>query len=64
MTEKIKLWSVVVNNWNWDYPKKIYGKSKEDCERLASTFPASDPVKYAGMYTKDNATKLIDNDWM
>lgn len=55
-----KLWKVCVNNWEWNRPHTLYGKSREECEKMASKFPASDTVKYAGMFRKENAEELIE----
>ena len=57
--DRIKLWSVTVNNWGWDKPKTIYGLCREDCEKIASEYPAADPVRYAGMYTKEKAMAMV-----
>lgn len=50
-----KLYKVTVNNWGWDKAKTYYFKTKEEAENFAEQFPASDPVKYAGIFTEENA---------
>lgn len=55
----IKLYKVTINNWGRSIPKIIYATSKEAAEQIASRYPASDPVQYAGCYTDANAKKLL-----
>lgn len=56
-----KLYKVTVNNWGRSAPKTIYTTSKEAAEKIASQYPASDPVQYAGRYADDNAKKSSHN---
>lgn len=55
----IKLYKVTVNNWGCSAPKTIYATSKEAAEQIASKYPASDPVQYAGRYAEENAVKIL-----
>lgn len=54
-----KLYRVTVNNWGRSIPKTIYATSKETVKKIASRYPASDPVQYAGRYTDANAARLL-----
>lgn len=55
----VKLYKVTVNNWGRSVPKTIYATSKEAAEKIASRYPASDPIQYAGRYTDANAAKIL-----
>lgn len=59
----MKLWKVKANDWGWDRPITIYAKSREEAERIADKYPASDPVEYAGNYKDENAKILLGYDW-
>lgn len=60
---KMKLWKVTVNNIGWNCPQTFYAESRIACEEIARKFPASDPVKYAGNFRKENAEELLEL-WM
>lgn len=53
-----KLWKVSVNNWGWDRPRTKYFESRDEAEKYADKFPASDNVEYAGRFTDANADIL------
>lgn len=55
----VKLYKVTINNWGRSVPKTIYATSKEAAGKIASRYPASDPVQYAGRYTDSNAAKIL-----
>lgn len=55
----IKLYKVTVNNWGRSVSKTIYAASFEVAEQIASRYPTSDPVQYAGRYTDSNAKKIL-----
>ena len=54
-----KLWSVKVNDWGWSSPKTIYADSRAAAEQIASRYPASDPVQYAGNFSAARADRLL-----
>lgn len=54
-----KLWKVTVNQWGWDRPKTLYAESREDAEKTAEKYPASDPVEYAGVFNDLKADFLL-----
>ena len=54
----MKLWKVTVNGFGWDHAKALYFTNKDAACKAASSFPASDPVVYAGN-CKDASAKLV-----
>ena len=57
----MKLWKVTVNQWGWDRPKTYYAKSRDDAEKIAKEYPASDAVKYAGNFSEDKSEWLMSD---
>lgn len=55
----MKLWSVKVNNWDWNYPRTLYATSREKAEAISDRYPAADRVVYAGNFSDANAKIIL-----
>jgi len=56
-----KLWSVTVNNPEWNYPRICFFDNREQATAFANQFQVHSSTKYRGVFTDKNAAMLMDS---
>lgn len=55
-----KLWKTTVNSYGWNNTATLYATSREEAEEIYNSFPAADPVEYAGNFADEKAKELLE----